>query len=64
MTFEMTLLPLKSGVVKIPKVEIELLTSNVSSEVEDTSISDIVVLPTRFTAVYKIEVPEVSNQDN
>lgn len=59
----MTLVPLKSGIVTIPKVEIEVLTPNVSCEVEDTSMPDIVVLPTRFTAVYKVEVPEILSQD-
>jgi len=54
------LVPLKNGVVRIPKVEIEVLTPNVTSEVEDNSLPDIVVLPTRFTAVYKVEVPEPS----
>ena len=53
-----TLVPLKNGVVRIPKVEIEVLTPNVTSEIEDNSLPDIVVLPTRFTAVYKVEVPE------
>jgi len=57
-TFVCTLVPLKNGVVRIPKVEIEVLTPNVTSEIEDNSLPDIVVLPTRFTAVYKVEVPE------
>lgn len=57
-------MPLKSGVVRIPKVEIEVLTSNVLSEVEDASMPDVVVLPTRFTAVYKIEVPEIPSNDS
>lgn len=59
----MTLVPLKSGIVTIPKVEIEVLTPNVSCEVEDASMPDIVVLPRRFTAVYKVEVPEILSQD-
>lgn len=63
-TFGITLVPLKSGVVRIPKVEIEVLTSNVLSEVEDASVPDVVVLPTRFTAVYKVEVPEIPSQDS
>lgn len=50
--------------MKIPKVEIEVLTPNIVSEVEDASIPDIIVLPTRFTAVYKVEVPEISSQGN
>ena len=44
--------------VSIPRVEIEMLTPNITSEIEDNSLPDIVVLPTRFTAVYKVEVPE------
>jgi len=56
--FEMTLVPLKSGIIPIPKVEIEVLTSNILSEVEDASFPDVVVLPTRFTAVYKVDVPD------
>ena len=56
------LVPLRSGVVKIPKVEIEVLTPNVISEIEDASMPDVVVLPTRFTAVYKVEVPQISSQ--
>lgn len=63
-TFIMTIVPLKSGVVRIPKIEIEVLTPNVLSEVEDASIPDITVLPTRFTAIYKVEVPEILSQDN
>jgi hypothetical protein len=55
----MTLIPLRNGVVKIPKVEIEVLTPNVVSEVEDASLPDVVVLPTKFMAVYKVEVPSV-----
>jgi hypothetical protein len=54
----MTLVPLKSGIIPIPKVEIEVLTSNILSEVEDASFPDVVVLPTRFTAVYKVDVPD------
>ena len=53
------MVPLKSGVVRVPKVEIEVLTSNVLSEVEDASMPDVAVLPTNFTAVYKVEVPEM-----
>jgi hypothetical protein len=56
------LVPLRSGVIKIPKVEIEVLTPNVVSEIEDASIPDVVVLPTRFTAVYKVEVPQIPSQ--
>jgi hypothetical protein len=63
-TFMMTMVPLKSGIVRIPKVEIEVLTPNVLSEVEDASIPDITVLPIKFTAVYKVEVPEMLSQDN
>ena len=37
---------------------VEVLTPNISNEVEDASMPDIVVLPTKFTAVYKVEVPE------
>jgi hypothetical protein len=55
----MTLIPLRNGVVKIPKVEIEVLTPNVVSEVEDASLPDVVVLPTKYMAVYKVEVPSV-----
>jgi hypothetical protein len=56
------LIPLKSGTVKVPKVEIEVLTPAVLSEVEDASMPNVVVLPRRFTAVYRVEVPEVHNQ--
>jgi hypothetical protein len=56
------LVPLRSGVVKIPKVEIEVLTPDVVSEVEHASMPDVVVLPTRFTAVYKVEVPQIPSQ--
>jgi hypothetical protein len=58
----MTLIPLKSGVLRIPKVEIEVLTPNVSCEIEDASKPDIVVLPRKFTAVYRVEVPETQPQ--
>jgi len=57
--FQMALIPLRNGVVKIPKVEIEVLTPNVVSEVEDASLPDVVVLPTKFMAVYKVEVPSL-----
>jgi hypothetical protein len=60
----MTLVPLKSGVVRIPKVGVEVLTSNVSSEIDDASLPDVVILPTKFTAVYKVEVPESAGQHN
>ena len=48
--------------MKVPKVEIEVLTANVLFEVEDASKPDVVVLPTKFTAVYKVEVPEIPGQ--
>jgi len=54
----MVLVPLKSGVLRIPKVEIEVLSPNVLCEIEDASTPDIVVLPRKFTAVYRVEVPE------
>jgi hypothetical protein len=60
----MTMVPLKSGVIRIPKVEIEVLSPNVSSEVEDASMPDVIVLPKRFTAIYKVEVPEIPSQEN
>jgi hypothetical protein len=50
--------PLKSGIVATPKVEIEVLTPNILSEIEDASYPDVIVLPTKFTAVYKVDVPE------
>ena len=55
---KMTLVSFKSGIITIPKVEIEVLTPNILSEVEDASMPNVVVLPTRFTAVYKVDVPE------
>ena len=57
----MTLVPLKSGILLIPKVQIEVLTPNILSEVEDASMPDLMVLPTIFTAVYKVDV-ESHNQ--
>lgn len=60
--FQIALIPLKSGVVKVPKVEIEVLTPNIVCEVEDASWPDVVVLPARFTAVYKAEIPEIPSQ--
>jgi hypothetical protein len=54
----MTLIPLRSGIISTPKVEIEVLTPNVLSEVEDASMPTVVVLPTKFAAVYKVDVPE------
>jgi hypothetical protein len=54
----MVFVPLKSGVLRIPKVEIEVLSPNLLCEFEDASKSDIVVLPRKFTAVYRVEVPE------
>ena len=54
----MVFVPLKSGVLRIPKVEIEVLSPNLSYEFEDASKPDIVVLPRKFTAVYRVEVPE------
>ena len=56
------MVPLKTGIVKIPRVEIEVLTPKIVSEVEDASMPDIVVLPTKFTAIYKVEVPEIPSQ--
>jgi hypothetical protein len=56
------LIPLKSGVVRVPRVEIEVLTPNIVCEVEDASWPDVVVLPAKFTAVYKVEVPEILSQ--
>jgi hypothetical protein len=45
-------------------VSVEVLTPNVSSEVEDASNPDVVILPTRFAAVYKVDVPEAAGQSN
>ena len=61
-TFRMVFVPLKSGVIRIPKVEIEVLTPNVLCEIDDASKPDIVVLPRKFTAVYRVEVPESQQQ--
>ena len=58
--FVVTLVPLKSGVLRIPNVGVEALTPNVLNEVEDASIADIRVLPARVTAVYKVDVPETA----
>ena len=57
-TFRMVFVPLKCGVIRIPKVDIEMLTPNVLCEIDDASKPDIVVLPRKFTAVYRVEVPE------
>jgi hypothetical protein len=40
-------------------VEIEVLTPGVTSEVQDASTAEAVVYPTKFTAVYKVKVPEM-----
>jgi len=60
--FDLTLVPLRHGIVRTPKVEIEVLTPKITSEVEDASTAEAVVYPTKFTAVYKVDVPESTSQ--
>jgi hypothetical protein len=45
--------------LRTPKVEIEVLTPKITSEVEDASIPEAVVYPAKYTAVYKVDVPEM-----
>jgi len=60
--FVVSLLPLKVGLLKTPNVQIVTLTPNILSEVEEASTPDIVVLPTKFMAMYKVDVPEIPSQ--
>jgi hypothetical protein len=56
----MTFIPLQCGVVKTPRVEIEVLTTGVVSEVDNKSKKQVIILPSKFSGMYRVDVPEMN----